>query len=292
MKEALNDIRGKRCEVAILMATYNGERFLAEQIDSILSQSFTEWTLYVLDDLSPDTTPDILRHYAEKASRIRLVENREKLGAMRNFERLMMLVEADYYFFADQDDVWTADKIEASLEELQRVEILPENKGKAIALYTDLKVVDAELNEISPSFWQMQRIQPELLTSLPRLSAHNFATGCTMLFNATARREALPIPDKAYMHDAWLMLTVMRSGGIILHRSQPTVLYRQHSANVVGANDDTRHFLRNKMLHLRYVIRDNMKPFRMHRKGYKLSLLQYVYHKCKYHKDFKSFNKQ
>ncbi len=282
MKKQPSDTQRIKGRVAILMATYNGERFLPEQLDSILAQSFTDWRLYIQDDLSTDATPQILRHYAATDSRIQLIGNNEKLGAMRNFERLMRMVEADYYFFADQDDVWTKEKMALSLQRLREVEQRSGMKGKPVAVCTDLRVVDAELNEMAPSFWEMQRIEPCLIKTLAALGAHCFATGCTMAFNAAARTAALPLPPEAIMHDVWLSLAVLHNGGALEGIPQPTVLYRQHGNNTIGATNDTHHYIQRKLGRIRQVWRANVATYKMLRKVGYGSWAKYAYNKWRY----------
>ena len=142
--------------VAILMATYNGSKYLPHQIDSILKQHYTTWTLYVQDDLSTDNTPEILADYAKRDARIKVVDNQEKLGAKRNFMTLMEKVEADYYMFSDQDDEWLPEKILVTMKKMMEEE--NEAPEKPVIVHTDLLVVDSDLKEIAPSLWEMFRI--------------------------------------------------------------------------------------------------------------------------------------
>ena len=124
--------------VAILMATYNGSKYLPHQIDSILKQHYTNWTLYVQDDLSTDNTPEILAAYAKRDARIKVVDNQEKLGAKRNFMTLMEKVEADYYMFSDQDDEWLPEKILVTMKKMMEEE--NEAPEKPVIVHTDLLV--------------------------------------------------------------------------------------------------------------------------------------------------------
>ena len=127
--------------IAILMATYNGEKYLGEQIDSLLAQTYKDWHLYIHDDGSTDNTNAILQEYAQKHSNIHVLEYESQRGAMRNFLSLLQRVEADYYMFCDQDDVWLKEKVELSFEEMKRQEAACQ--GKPIIVYTDLYVTDA-----------------------------------------------------------------------------------------------------------------------------------------------------
>ncbi|MDD2559730.1 MAG: hypothetical protein PHE04_03565, partial [Bacteroidales bacterium] len=107
--------------------------------------------------------------------------------------------------------------------------------GKAVVINTDLKVVDEQLNEISPSFWAYNKIRPALLKSFEYLTVCNAFTGCTMMINQAAKELALPISEKALMHDKWIALKVAAAGGILESIHEATVLYRQHGENQIGA---------------------------------------------------------
>ncbi len=221
----------------ILLSTYNGERYLAEQLDSILAQTYTEWKLFIRDDGSKDGTKAILKTYAEAhPERIFLDESESKgLGAMRSFEYLLAHHgEADYFAFADQDDVWDANKIAVCMEALIREETLA--SGKPVVVHSDLRVVDEQLDEIAPSFWRYSNIRPDMVDGNSRyLAISNSVTGCAMLFNHAAAVCSLPMSGEAYMHDAWVALMTVCHGGKVVPLHKATIAYRQHRHNVLGA---------------------------------------------------------
>ncbi len=124
-------------KIDILMATYNGERFLREQIDSILEQSFSDFRLLISDDLSKDNTREILNEYVKKDRRVIVFLQNKNLGTVQNFEFLMQKVESKYFMFSDQDDIWQKDKIEKSLEKIEET--------KSDLVYTNLQVVDQNI---------------------------------------------------------------------------------------------------------------------------------------------------
>lgn len=222
--------------IHILLSTYNGERYLAEQLDSILAQTYTDWRLYVRDDGSNDSTIDILRRYANAhPKQIQLSLENNNLGACASFERLLAQHGgADYYAFCDQDDIWMPDKLSICVEEMQRQEQFQPNK--AIVVHTDLQVVDAQLNRLSPSFWEYGGICPDILDgNIHYLAICNSVTGCAMLMNNTARECALPFYANAFMHDAWIGLRVLADGGVVVPINRATIYYRQHIDNVCGA---------------------------------------------------------
>lgn len=219
----------------ILMSTYNGERYLAQQIESIIAQTYTDWCLFIRDDGSKDGTKQILDAYAVKDKRITVLRDTENVGACRSFERLLeQCGGADYYAFADQDDVWDADKLEICMQVIRAQEkAFPR---KPVVVHTDLRVVDEQLQEIAPSFWRYSNIQPDLLDAHRHyLAISNSATGCAMLFNEAARACALPMSENAYMHDAWVALMTVCHGGQLVPIHRAPIAYRQHAGNVLGA---------------------------------------------------------
>ena len=109
--------------------------------------------------------------------------------------------------------------------------------GKAVIIHTDLKVVNTDLQEISPSFWRFSKIRPDLLLDFNYQTVYNGLTGCTMMINDSARIVSLPMNSYGTMHDAWIGLKVANLGEIIDYISTPTVLYRQHDKNVIGVKE-------------------------------------------------------
>ncbi len=141
-------------KIDILMATYNGERFLREQIDSILEQSFSDFRLLISDDLSKDNTREILNEYVKKDRRVIVFLQNKNLGTVQNFEFLMQKVESKYFMFSDQDDIWQKDKIEKSLEKIEET--------KSDLVYTNLQVVDQNLNVVNPSYWKLKGFEKKI----------------------------------------------------------------------------------------------------------------------------------
>lgn len=221
--------------IHILLSTYNGERYLAEQLDSILAQTYTDWRLFIRDDGSTDGTMRVLKEYADADKRIELIVDGENIGACRSFERLLsQCAGAGYYAFADQDDVWKSDKLAVCLEEMHRQEQI--HPGMPIVVHTDLQVVDEQLTEIATSFWQYGGICPAILDdNIHFLAICNSVTGCAVLMNAIARKVVLPFPPRVFMHDAWTGLRVLAEGGVVVPIYQTTICYRQHRDNVCGA---------------------------------------------------------
>ena len=268
--------------IAILMATYNGERFISEQIESILSQSNQQWHLYIHDDGSTDGTKDILKDYTMKyPAQITLLDYPPQGGALPNFMSLLEKTEAGYYMFSDQDDVWHQDKIKKEIERMHNEENAHNNKVPII-VYSDLFVVDAKLNKISDSFLTYSGIHPEFLTTFNELGASNLTTGCTMLFNHAVKEFVQHPYTPATMHDAWITLCTVKANGILAYLPEPLIYYRQHGRNTLGAVNIKKLTLSYRFQHLKNVIQLNQKTYQMMQAlGYG-SWLKYIYYKIKY----------
>lgn len=221
-------------KIDILLATYNGEVFLEDQIQSLLSQSYTNWNLLIRDDGSSDNTVEIIKKYVRKyPEKIKFIQDTIKnSGPAGNFSTLLQYSESDYVMFCDQDDVWVADKVESMYKEL----IIMESKfGKETPLlvHSDLFVTDNNLNIIAQSMFKFQNLNP-LATNLNQLLVQNNVTGCTVIINKALVQKATPIPREVIMHDWWLAL-VASAFGKIGFVNNSTIMYRQHSMNDTGA---------------------------------------------------------
>jgi len=222
--------------IDILMATYNGAAFVAQQIDSILAQDYPHIRLIIRDDGSTDTTRSILEVYAHNyPSQIVLLPSIEKSekGVGKNFSVLMSHATANYVMLADQDDVWMKDKVRKTLEKMKESEV-QFSADKPLLVHTDLTVVDKNLKMMAPSFWRYSKISPMKTKTLNRLLVQPVVTGCTVMMNRELLKLALPIPQDCVMHDSWLAL-VSAALGQVIPMPDSFILYRQHNKNTVGA---------------------------------------------------------
>ncbi len=220
--------------IDIVLATYNGAAYLPAQLDSLLRQDHDGWRLLVRDDGSRDATVEILADYAQRCpGRIVLLpDDGRRLGGCGNFAELLEQTSADYVMLCDQDDVWLPEKISLTLAEMQRLEAA-HGRETPLLVHSDCAVVDATLKPVADSLWRNQKSDPRR-AALNHLLVQNVVTGCTAMVNRPLLDKALPIPGAALMHDWWLAL-VAAAFGTISVLSQPTLLYRQHGSNQVGA---------------------------------------------------------
>lgn len=222
--------------VQILMATYCGEQYIREQLESILNQSYVNWQLIIRDDCSTDETRQVIQEYCMKyPEQITFIYSDIPSGsAKNNFMHLLELATADYIMFCDQDDVWDENKIEVSLKKIIEVE----GKEKVPALvHSDLRVVDENLQLIEESFENYMSMDYTHNT-VNYLLIENVITGCTMIINKSLQKYAVTdyqIEDMT-MHDQWLALLASSIGRLAV-LSQSTISYRQHQGNSVGTQN-------------------------------------------------------
>lgn len=251
-------------QLDILLSTHNGEHYLSEQLDSILAQSYTDWRLTIRDDGSTDRTLEIINTYAKShPDRIYLLKDQLGcVGAPQSYSQLLQQSTAPYIAFCDQDDSWISEKLAIQMSKM----LEEENKtGKDFPLLinTDLMVTANTLDIVSKSFWLYQNINPVKMSSLRNLLVQNHITGCTCLMNRALVNDALPISKDAIIHDWWIALIAAAKGKII-SISTPTVLYRQHDQNTIGA----------KKWCIAYIVRELLKGSTRYFDSYKRTRAQ------------------
>lgn len=216
------------------MSTYNGKEFLEEQLESIINQTYKDWILFVRDDGSSDESKLIIKKYVLKDERIRLVEDPiVHRGVKGSFINLLTGVDAKYYLFCDQDDIWLPHKIELSYSTIHKLE--EKFPGMPCLVASDLTIVDAKGSILHNSMWGHLGIA-EMVKDPSFLIVAPMYTGCTMMFNNEAKKIVINGYDSpSILHDQLVSLNVYRSGGHITAIKTPTILYRQHEKNVIGA---------------------------------------------------------
>jgi glycosyltransferase involved in cell wall biosynthesis len=236
-------LRGYHCQlnqsisilatVQILLASYNGERYLQAQLDSLFDQTFQDFEILAADDASTDGTVHLLETAARAhTGRIRIIFRDRSGGAAANFMRLLAASEAPYVMFCDQDDVWLPWKVEQMLAKMREME--QQTPGKPLLIHSDLAVVNANLQPLAPSFFAYQQINPQRNT-FDDVVLHNCVTGCASLLNrALVDFVRHDDPVGVFMHDWWCSIAAAAFGRIV-HVPEASTLYRQHGANTIGA---------------------------------------------------------
>jgi len=223
--------------ISIAMATYNGEKFLAKQLDSIYKQTYTNIEVIVNDDCSTDRTIEILEQYS-KSHGLKYYLNSKNLGFLKNFEKVISLCMGDFIALADQDDIWEKNKLE----------ILWSKLDSNLLIHSDCKIID-ENNQIINDSWKQA---DGYLCNMDNLFFRNVVTGCTILFNTDLLKTALPFPNNLVYHDWWLALCAAKQQKIVY---TPLCLtrYRQHIGQDTGYGNNKKIFILKRVyLNIKY----------------------------------------
>lgn len=250
--------------VAILMSTYNGERYLQEQINSIIDQSYSDWHLYIRDDGSTDRTAEIIDRYTKQDPRITFCNQKhiENLGVTKSFMQLLSMTDASLYMFSDQDDVWKKDKVRLSVKAMSK----NTDADQPACVFTELQVVDKNLAPLK------LMNNDDVWFDFPHFLFGNCVTGCTMMINQQLKAKLklnLTKIDNIYLHDWWIALITSALGKLI-YVKEPTILYRQHGNNVEGSKNNNILALVQRMFHLRQEGNGMLRILRMDQEFQKL----------------------
>jgi glycosyltransferase involved in cell wall biosynthesis len=212
------------------MPTYNGEKYVREQLDSILCQLSENDEVIISDDGSTDKTPEIVRSYQD--ARIKILQNGRRHGVVGNLENALRKASGDYIFLADQDDVWASGKVKMVLTALATTDLV----------VSDCAVVDSDLRCIIPSYFQHNHSQPGFWRHL----YHNSYLGCCIAFRKEILRMCLPFPQHIPMHDIWFgfVVELFYSSRFI---PQKLALYRRHGGNISSTSQKSQYGLCRKL---------------------------------------------
>ncbi|MFT4856189.1 MAG: glycosyltransferase involved in cell wall biosynthesis [Algoriphagus sp.] len=212
--------------VSVVMATYNGAQYLQEQVESILSQSYSSIEFIIFDDCSTDDTVKILEEY-QNQGKLKFFRNVSNCGYVRNFERAIQEAKGELIALADQDDIWAVSKLEQLTQEI----------GEYLLIHSDARLIDDKGVEIALSFEKSAR-KMAIPQSMTEALLNGFVTGCTCLFKRELLEIALPFPDQLHIHDKWLGVLAYSKGGL-KYLKEPLTDYRQHINNNIGALQST-----------------------------------------------------
>ena len=218
--------------VSIAMCTYNGERYIKEQLESILNQTYSNLEIIISDDCSNDATIDIIKHYQKADSRIKLFINKQNLGFVKNFENVISLCNGEYIALADQDDIWKKNKIEKFILEIK----------DNILIYSDAILIDDKSRKTD-----LQLIRPHNLLCKGKCSKslllYNVVSGNTMMFHKNLVQYILPIHPNMNYHDSWIAF-VATNYSTITYTDEPMTYYRRYSEQITHKqNKKTKNIL-------------------------------------------------
>ena len=207
-------------KISVALAAYKGEQYIAEQVQSIMSELGENDELIISDDFPEGKTFGEVEELIAKDKRIKYIKGPHK-GVISNFENALSACTGDVIFLSDQDDVWLKGKVKAVTDEIRN--------GADLVLH-DASVADAHLNVTEPSFFSVHGSNASFIKNIMR----NSFVGCCMAFTREVMLESLPFPGKLPMHDWWIALNAMKRKRKIVLLNQPLILWRRHGDNVTG----------------------------------------------------------
>ena len=207
-------------KISVALAAYKGEQYIAEQLESILSQLGENDEIIVSDDYPQGKTRGIVAEFQSEDKRIRYIEGKGK-GVVKNFENALKACTGDIIFLCDQDDVWMPDKVECVMNEFRN--------GADLVLH-DSAVTDSVLNITEPSFFAVHDSNISFAKNIIR----NSFVGCCMAFDRKVLDASLPFPEGLAMHDWWIALIALKKKFNVILLRKPLIKWRRHGENVTG----------------------------------------------------------
>jgi glycosyltransferase involved in cell wall biosynthesis len=244
--------------ISVAVCTYNGEKYIEEQLKSIQNQTLPVDEIIVCDDFSKDNTVHIIEELQLNDSRIKLFKSKRNLGTLINFEKAISRTKGDIIFLSDQDDIWHADKVEKMIDYFN-------NNSKCLMLFTDGNLVDENGNQIGSTLWKKWKFDEyarkkwknnsDTITDL--IQNINYVTGATVAFKSELKSHIFPFETPVrYWHDAWIALNAAYLGGLYC-LEMVTIDYRIHAEQLIGINTqnntvDKKHISLKKFKNILY----------------------------------------
>lgn len=213
--------------ISIGLAVYNGEQFLVQQLQSLISQSIKPFEIVIVNDCSTDGSELIIRQFDFGGIPVRFINNDQNLGVIATFRKILTICEGDFIALCDQDDIWLPNKLELCLNEFNFL-----NPKQPCVVFSDLTLIDKDGNVIEDSLYKSWGINPKSY-SIKSILFDNVIVGCTVLINREMRDLLISIPLGIVMHDYWIAL-IAYSFGDYRFVDVPTILYRSHNASVTS----------------------------------------------------------
>lgn len=231
----------KNPKLCVLLASYNGEKYIKDQLDSIINQTYKNWKLVIRDDGSKDKTVPILNEYKEKDERIKVLEDSKgNLGFLKNFEELLFNVDEEFVLFSDQDDFWLKNKLEKFVEKISKLD--EEILSKPLLIHCNSSVCNSRLEVLKKEFLDSKLVKEK------NSNAYFFeymVQGATIMVNKEMIKESIPFLKNVTLHDRYFHL-LSQFLGTRIFIDESLVKYRQHERNEIGANKGVLEKIMNK----------------------------------------------
>lgn len=264
--------------IDVLLSTYNGEKYIREQIDSLILQTYPDWHLLIRDDGSSDRTLELINYYQKKyPEKIKIIEDSYgNIKPTNSFAVLLEYTTAPYIMFCDQDDIWLPDKIELTYLKMKKLE--NDYVSLPLLVFSDLKLYADDGRIISDSFIKYQNMKPDVVYNTWMCMAMSVVPGCTIMINHIAKKCVLPIPS-FMVHDYWIV-TMISYYGKCEFIDAPTIYYRIHQHNSVGINNVGKSYLISKIRNISCLFPQYWKIFKTF--PFKVNYSKVIYYKVKF----------
>jgi len=219
--------------LSVVMTTYNGEKYLKAQLDSIFSQTFQDFQLIISDDHSTDKTLDIIKQYQKKYKNIFLSINEQPLGSVSNFEKVIKLSKTKYTALSDQDDIWEKNKLQLQMQSIQELE--KQYQNIPLLVHSDLSMIDSNSKQTANSYFKFRAYKLSKQKDIGHILGPCGVMGNTILINNHLQKKLFPFPKHLKVHDYWIAV-VNETLGYRLTLNTPLVRYRIHENNLSNSS--------------------------------------------------------